>query len=48
LERKRIDRGIGPERAGFWSRGPGDQPVWRSYPARIAFAADPYLARGLR
>ena len=27
----------------FWRRGPGDQPVWYSYPAQVAFAADPII-----
>jgi hypothetical protein len=27
----------------FWRRGPGDERVWQSYPAKVAFEADPRL-----
>jgi hypothetical protein len=43
------DDGRPPPKAGelwviyFWQRGRGDQPVWQSYPADIAFRADPRL-----
>jgi hypothetical protein len=29
----------------FWKRGPEDQPIWKTYPAKVAFAADPKLRR---
>ena len=48
------DDGRPPPKAGevwviyFWKRADGDQPVWLSYPASLAFEADPRLrASGL-
>ena len=44
------DDGRLPPKAGerwviyFWKRGAGDQPVWLSYPATLAYAADPFLS----
>lgn len=29
----------------FWKRAEGDQPVWQSYPADVAFKADPRLTQ---
>jgi hypothetical protein len=28
----------------FWKRAEGDQPVWQTYPATVAYAADSVLA----
>lgn len=32
----------------FWKRAKNDQPVWQSYPANVAYAADPLLRRKVR
>jgi hypothetical protein len=48
------DDGRPPPKAGelwvvyFWSRGPGDQPVWKTYPADVARAADPKIRAQLQ
>jgi hypothetical protein len=48
------DDGLPPPAVGelwvvyFWKRAEGDQPVWVSYPAKVAFAADPSLAKNVR
>jgi hypothetical protein len=45
------DDGRPPPKAGevwviyFWKRAEGDQPVWLSYPASVAFEADPRLRK---